>query len=351
MSDHKHFKEFIVSILTKYGYIKPSAITKFTDPESMKLFRQAFTHKSVAGANNYELFEFQGDTVVNLATVEYLRSRFPRIVSVKWLTRLKHNLISKKHLGLLAEKAGFFEHVGYSKEWANDKLLNMDDPHTNTEYMSLLEDTFEAFVGCLVEIVDARTTKGVGYAIAYNIVCSFLDTIPISLKYEDVFDSKSRLKELYDKLDWNFKGSIQVYKDDKSGEHIATVYGYPVRRKKVALKDIDEQVDKETNQQYQEEAQKFMGRKVDDTVAEEMAAHFLRIARQQAVYGTSRDKVRARLMGSVLGKGRAVTKMDAEKMAANDALETLKRKYNIVGVVPYVYEKNVSKGYVSKKKY
>ena len=39
---------------------------------------------------------------------------------------------------------------------------------------------------------------GVGYAIAYKILEEIFNDIPISLKYEDLYDSITRLKEIFD---------------------------------------------------------------------------------------------------------------------------------------------------------
>jgi len=62
----------------------------------------------------------------------------------------------------------------------------------------LLENVFEGFFGATHLILDNRFGIGTGYAICYNIIKNLYDDIPISLKYEDLFDSKTRLKELFD---------------------------------------------------------------------------------------------------------------------------------------------------------
>ena len=40
--------------------------------------------------------------------------------------------------------------------------------------------------------------NGVGNAICYNIIKSLFNEVEISLKYEDLFDAKTRLKEIFD---------------------------------------------------------------------------------------------------------------------------------------------------------
>ena len=61
-----------------------------------------------------------------------------------------------------------------------------------------MEDCLEAFIGATEMQFDNRVKFGVGYTACYNIISAIYDKIPISLKYEDLFDSKTRLKEIFD---------------------------------------------------------------------------------------------------------------------------------------------------------
>jgi len=61
-----------------------------------------------------------------------------------------------------------------------------------------LEDVFEAFFGATEFILDSQIRNGVGYAICYNIIENLFNEIKISLKYEDLYDAKTRLKENFD---------------------------------------------------------------------------------------------------------------------------------------------------------
>ena len=66
------------------------------------------------------------------------------------------------------------------------------------EKKKLLEDTFEAFIGVTELMIDEKIRHNVGYAIVYEILHSVFETVNISLKYEDLYDAKTRLKELFD---------------------------------------------------------------------------------------------------------------------------------------------------------
>jgi hypothetical protein len=59
--------------------------------------------------------------------------------------------------------------------------------------------------------------EGVGYAIVYTILKSIFDNMNISLKYEDLYDAKTRLKELCDmyktqltNLNYKYEKDIQT---------------------------------------------------------------------------------------------------------------------------------------------
>lgn len=230
------FRQFITSLL-KRGKLNKKHLEEYTDEEGMKKFQTAFTHKSFDRENNYELVELIGDVVVNYSIINYIREWDPKIVSVKYLTRLKHNITSKKELAKIAENAGFLAHIKMSDELketfeqiVNGKRIRDED------YMSVLEDTFEAFIGTVKILVDERTGfEGAGVAVAYQIIKSFLQTMDISLQYEKVFDAKTRLKELCDKRGWVFNRNIILTREVKTDEekyYETTIWGYPYGNKR-----------------------------------------------------------------------------------------------------------------------
>lgn len=218
------FKNFITSLLQRAD-LSNKNIEKYTDEESMMVFRQAFIHPSYDPAFNYEFLEFRGDVVVNLAMTQYLQHRFPNVVAVSWLTKLKHNLVSKNFLSTLSLSGGFFKHILYGKEIEH---IVRKDPTKNEMFVSMMEDVFEAFAGALTQVVDSISPRGVGYAISYKIIASFCDTQEISLDWEDVFDAKTRLKELYDVLEWgDLSEFISTRYDKARNKTRAIIKGYP----------------------------------------------------------------------------------------------------------------------------
>ena len=242
------FKIFITSLLERLD-LNQQSLANFTDEESMIEFSRAFTHKTWSSTFNYERYEFLGDTIINDAVAHYISTTFPYIQNVAWMTRIKHTLISKKYLAALAHKAKFLDYIRYgeklspilkgSYEKANESL--------NKEYLSILEDVFEAFIGALRDIVNKKTVDGIGGIIARQMVHTFLDKKTIPVSYDKIFDPKSRLKEIYDKYHWGFsvrnKGAHGVFTAsmvvvrDLNGSTNVEVYGYPVGTKEKISKN------------------------------------------------------------------------------------------------------------------
>ena len=234
------FKLFIVSLLVRLS-LREESLKILTDEESMVEFSRSFTHKSWSKSFNYERYEFLGDTVVNDAVALYIGKNFPEIQNVAWMTRIKHTLISKKFLARLAIRAKFLRHVRFGAELASLVAVPHTEQRPNKEYLSLLEDTFEAFVGCLREVVNRKSSPAVGAVIAQKMVFSFLRKQDVPITYDEIFDPKSRLKEIYDKFHWGFsvraagkQGSelaSMVTRRQTDGSCMVLVYGYPLGNK------------------------------------------------------------------------------------------------------------------------
>ena len=200
------FNQLILSLLRK-GKLTKTLVDKVFDKS---LFSQIFTHPSIS-EENYEYYEFLGDLVVNKSIGQYLSRRFPQLrcpQGVRVLTRLKINLVSKKVLAEFAESLNFWDFISATQEFRLTKKKPM------------LEDCFEAFMGALEQQIDevccktdkaGRFTSGGGYKICYNIIQNVLDKYPIcgglpnkdgvqigKLKYKELVDPKTRLKELFD---------------------------------------------------------------------------------------------------------------------------------------------------------
>lgn len=235
------FKDFIISLLRR-GDLNEKICEKFFNKYE-KEFQIAFTHRTFDPINNYEYYEFLGDAILGACVGKYVLEWDKKIVSVKYLTRLKHNITSKDQLSHIAYKCNFFDHIRlgngsittkkdrgmlYYKTEILPKMVKT--PLEDEDFRSWLEDSFEAFLGLTSIIIDSNSkTNSLGFVICFKIVKSFLDEIEFSLKYEDIFDAKTRYKELCDKR-WGFNGCLKYFetKDDNGKTwHKTQVYGYP----------------------------------------------------------------------------------------------------------------------------
>jgi len=172
----------------------------------MKSYGQAFTASSADPVNNYERFEQIGDVTANKFIVWYAYKRFPQLNctdGVKVVARLRINYGSKQFFAPLGESLGFWDYISAQED---GKAKGMK--YRNRQKKDLLEDCIESFIGCTEYLLDQAFRPGVGYGIVYDILSSIFDEIPMSLKYDDLYDPKTRLKQTFDAYsqlgDWHF---------------------------------------------------------------------------------------------------------------------------------------------------
>ena len=182
------FKRLITSLL-KRAINSQKYIDILTDDRSMEVFSAAFTSEEIDEANNYQVYEQLGDLTGNKFIGWYSYRRFPQLKcseGVQIVARLKINYGAKRSFFSIAQKLGFWEFISAPNELRARRMK------------PLLEDVFEAFLGATESLIDDRIKFGVGYSVVYRILESIFNEIPISLKYEDLYDAKTRLKELFD---------------------------------------------------------------------------------------------------------------------------------------------------------
>lgn len=182
------FKQFIVSLL-KRGNIKNQYIRILTSPTSMQIYDQSFTTQEANEENNEEFFEQLGDQTANHFIVWYAYRRFPQLKcpkGVKVVARLRINYGSREIMSKLADDLGFWPHITATEE------------QKSRQKKDRLEDAFEAFCGATEYILDEHFEPGVGNAIVYRILKSIYDEIEISLDFDALYDSKTKLKEVFD---------------------------------------------------------------------------------------------------------------------------------------------------------
>jgi ribonuclease-3 len=115
-------------------------------------YRRVFTHKSAAratGVQSYERYEFIGDSVINFVIGKYLFDQFPDR-DEGFLTKVRTRMVCSKTLARLGRELGLHRYIVM-----NAKALRQGW-NTNTR---LLEDAFEALVGCVYIDLGLMTAK------------------------------------------------------------------------------------------------------------------------------------------------------------------------------------------------
>lgn len=205
LHDNADFLSMIRTILSNRARLPPHFVMAITTPSNMKEFEVAFTHPSFDSSSNYEFYEFLGDSTVNKSIVWYCKRRFPSLDNEKGVqkfSQLKANLVSKRSLSTLAEKMNFWRYIRMSPETQQ------------RDKRKVLEDVFEAFIGCMENIVDQTISMHSGYGVCYTIISTILDGISISLKETDLKGPKTRLKEIFDKYK-NLNQLVYQVKEDR----------------------------------------------------------------------------------------------------------------------------------------
>jgi len=195
------FRAFIQSLL-KTATIDDEYVKILTGEPQMKIFQDAFTHKSFDPNNNYELLEIVGDGIIKGILTQYIVKKFPKQDLLKWVpeikqetdgqkglagvvSKIRRNLEQSKSLSGVALKLGFWEFVK-----GDEKTITQDRNKT-------LEDVFEGFIGALTEVIDSTIRDGLGYYYAKNFVNLQLDTLDLTITPEMLDDPITRLNELY----------------------------------------------------------------------------------------------------------------------------------------------------------
>jgi len=112
--------------------------------KDQNLFKQAFTHRSYLNEVRQKILsnerlEFLGDSIVSFVVSDYLYKKYPNFDEGN-LTNLRSLLVNTKTLSGIAKKLNFGELLLLSKGEEDSK---------GRENPSLLENSFEAFVGAI----------------------------------------------------------------------------------------------------------------------------------------------------------------------------------------------------------
>lgn len=186
-------RNFILSVFENIN-MKDDYKQLFVTDYALAMFQTAFIAKSVNPQQNYEVLEFLGDSASNHAAVAYFYNTYPQLQclsgsGVATLSRLKIKYTGSESFAKFARQYGFFPYIKATRE----ELENTE------KAQRLLEDVFEAFVGAMYVILTKYFgLHGVGNEIIYAFISHILHNEQISFALSDLYDAKTRLKELFD---------------------------------------------------------------------------------------------------------------------------------------------------------
>lgn len=227
--------------------------------QAQSIYKIAFTHTSSKQmqipddtavlhpkSHTYEIYEQIGDAMIKSFMVNYFYRRFPKLwdddTGVKIVARLIIKYGSKEILSSLAEEYNFWPHIMTSTE--------ITSVHRK---ISILEDVFEAFIGATAVIMDcSKNAIGVGFITCYAILDFMFNKLDISLEYEQLFDPKTRLKELIDFYK-NKMGEIN-YVYDKKDQMIHVMIKYTQHGKTTQIGSASDFVKIKAEQKAAQEA-------------------------------------------------------------------------------------------------
>jgi len=251
----KDLIKMVVRLLMKGELKKKYICSLMKEPEVVRYYQRAFTHKTYNSINNYEFFEFLGDGTVNNSVIWYVSRKFPEyelsINPSEVLTRLKITIISKQSLSNMADELGFWQYIRATE-------LQM-----KTDRKSMLEDVFESFIGTTQYVIDKYIQEGAGYAVCSKMIGNLLDDdsriktfvtrrdqgLP-AIDFYDVCDSVTILKQTMEDSNLGLRsiGRIipnpnnpygpTVHVNDKSPARIGKQADYVVYRGRQAHDDV-----------------------------------------------------------------------------------------------------------------
>ena len=196
--NHDELKPFLFSLLKTYPELSKKNIEKLLSDENMIEFKKAFTTPSANPKFNYEFYEMMGDSTANNCVVWYFQRRFfpepekiivdkGSMTPVAIMSRLKQEGASVRQYSKFATNLGFLPFI---------TMTNIEQ----IKPIKVLEDVFEAFIGCLVYHCDKIFGLHTGFTIAYPFIQKLFDSENISIEREKLYEPKSLLNEDVTKL-------------------------------------------------------------------------------------------------------------------------------------------------------
>lgn len=206
----QNYRQYVDQVLSKI--IKnPEARQQFLNQQSMNVFAKAMATQLFDPSFNYEELEKIGDSALNTAFIEYVTSRFPDATASD-ISELRNRYVSKSELSQISKNLELYKWVLLVPPVDIDGKLYYSPSFTYNilEYVHILEDIFESFIGALFTVGNMGVSKTgqqnrLGYIIVSNFVKSIFDEMNIDMETTEgsnktqVYEMSHQLTKQYPK--------------------------------------------------------------------------------------------------------------------------------------------------------
>lgn len=181
----ENLRKYLRNDLLPRAISQPAILDKLTDPESMEIWKVAFTSESYAPTHgeNWEEMELLGDKLLGFLYTKFMTASYP------WLNRSQ-----------LSELITHYLAKGFQSDLSASIGIG---PHIRSRLRTTthnLEDVLEAVFGALLLTGD-RIKDGVGPGLAYNLLVSLYENIDVDWKIT-LGNPKTRVKEIFETMNW-----------------------------------------------------------------------------------------------------------------------------------------------------
>jgi len=208
LSENQEFQDMIKDMLYRSGIPDEKIRNVIRDQQNQVRqnvydeFAKCFVPEKVDKKNNYELYEFMGDSSVNKATISYLFRKLHPLLSAKgslsavgYMDKIKSAYVSKQFLQSMCEHLGFDEflyRIIHNPRYAG--LL------TNLKEEDEKENVVEAFFGCMEIQLDRYVGIYSGYGFISNLIIDILESMDINYEPSVLWQQVILLKETNDAI-------------------------------------------------------------------------------------------------------------------------------------------------------
>ena len=208
LSENPDFQAMIKDMLYRSGIPDEKIRNVIRDQENQVRqnvydeFAKCFVPEKVDKKNNYELYEFMGDSAVNKATISYLFRKLHPLLSAKgsasavgYMDKIKSVYVSKQFLQSMCDHLGF-------DEFLYAIIHNPKYEHLLTQMKEVdeKENVVEAFFGCMEIQLDRYVGIYSGYGFISNLIIDILESMDINYDPSVLWSNVVLLKESNDSI-------------------------------------------------------------------------------------------------------------------------------------------------------